>query len=46
MEILERALEPERAGMRVLHLELGEPDFAPPREVITASGPARAESPQ
>ncbi len=37
MEILERALELERAGLRVLHLELGEPDFAPPPEAIEAA---------
>ena len=30
MEVLERAAELERAGISVAHLELGEPEFAPP----------------
>ncbi|MCA9510288.1 MAG: pyridoxal phosphate-dependent aminotransferase, partial [Myxococcales bacterium] len=30
MEVLERALELERAGAAVVHLEVGEPDFPPP----------------
>jgi len=30
MDIMERAFEMERAGVSVVHLEVGEPDFAPP----------------
>ncbi len=30
MEVLERAAELERAGIDIAHLELGEPEFAPP----------------
>ena len=36
VEVLERALELERAGADVLHLELGEPDFPPPPAVVEA----------
>ncbi len=36
MELMERARELERAGRRVLHLELGEPDFAPPAAALRA----------
>ena len=36
MEVLERALELERAGARVLHLEVGEPDFPPPPAAVAA----------
>jgi aspartate/methionine/tyrosine aminotransferase len=36
MEILERALAMERAGARVIHLEVGEPDFPPPPAVVAA----------
>jgi len=27
MDVLEKAYEMERAGQRVIHLEVGEPDF-------------------
>ncbi len=40
MDILETALELERAGADIVHLEVGEPDFAPPRAVIEALGRA------
>jgi aspartate/methionine/tyrosine aminotransferase len=30
MDVLERAQEMERAGIRIIHLEVGEPDFPPP----------------
>ena len=30
MEVMERAFELERAGARVIHLEIGEPEFAAP----------------
>lgn len=36
MEVLERAQEMERDGIRILHLELGEPDAAPPPSVLAA----------
>ena len=36
MEVMERALALERAGARVLHLEIGEPDLPPPPVVVDA----------
>ncbi len=42
MEVMERAFAMERAGTRVLHLEIGEPDFPPPPEVVTACSEALA----
>jgi aspartate/methionine/tyrosine aminotransferase len=36
MEILERALALERGGARVVHLEIGEPDFPPPAAALCA----------
>jgi len=36
MEVMERAFAMERAGARVLHLEVGEPDFPPPPAAIDA----------
>jgi aspartate/methionine/tyrosine aminotransferase len=36
MEVMERAFAMERAGARVLHLEVGEPDFPPPPAAIEA----------
>ncbi len=36
MDILEAALEMERSGENIIHLEVGEPDFAPPRAVTEA----------
>ena len=36
MEVMERALELEREGAHVIHLEVGEPDFPPPPEVSAA----------
>jgi aspartate/methionine/tyrosine aminotransferase len=36
MEVMERAFEMEREGTRVIHLEIGEPDFPPPPEVVEA----------
>ncbi len=36
MEVMERAFAIERAGGKVLHLEIGEPDFAPPPEAVEA----------
>jgi aspartate/methionine/tyrosine aminotransferase len=40
MEVMERALELERAGARVIHLELGEPDFPPPPAAVAACADA------
>ncbi len=42
MEVMERALAMERAGARVIHLEIGEPDFAPPPAAIEAAREALA----
>jgi aspartate/methionine/tyrosine aminotransferase len=36
MEVMERAFALERTGVRVLHLEVGEPDFPPPPAAIDA----------
>ncbi len=36
MEIMERAFEMERAGHRIAHLEIGEPDFEPPEAAVEA----------
>ena len=43
MEVLERALELEREGRRVLHLELGEPDFPPPPAAVEACQASRPD---
>jgi aspartate/methionine/tyrosine aminotransferase len=37
MEVLERALELEREGRSVIHMEIGEPDFDTPAAVIEAA---------
>ncbi len=42
MEVMERAFELERAGADVIHLEIGEPDFPPPREAVEACREALA----
>ena len=36
MEVMERALELEREGAHIIHLEVGEPDFPPPAEASAA----------
>src|SRR5258708_7189538 len=36
MEILERAQALERTGRSIIHLEVGEPDFATPPEILAA----------
>ena len=36
MEVMERALELEREGAHIIHLEVGEPDFSPPAEASAA----------
>jgi aspartate/methionine/tyrosine aminotransferase len=43
MEVMERAFAMERAGIAVEHLEIGEPDFTPPKAVIDACSRALAE---
>lgn len=40
MDILEAALEMERGGDDIVHMEVGEPDFPPPRAVTEAIGKA------
>lgn len=42
MEILERAVELERAGAVIAHLEVGEPEFAPPPAAVAACQAALA----
>jgi aspartate/methionine/tyrosine aminotransferase len=42
MEVLERAQAMERDGAEVIHLELGEPDFAAPAEAVEAARAALA----
>jgi aspartate/methionine/tyrosine aminotransferase len=42
MEVAERAFEMERAGAAVIHLEIGEPDFAAPPPVVAACRAALA----
>ena len=37
MEVLERALELERAGRDIVHLEIGEPDFPTPPRIVRAA---------
>ena len=36
MEVMERAFAMERAGAKVIHLEVGEPDFPPPPAAVAA----------
>jgi (5-formylfuran-3-yl)methyl phosphate transaminase len=40
MEVMERAFELARSGAHVIHLEIGEPDFPPPREAVEACAQA------
>ncbi|MBW2315052.1 MAG: pyridoxal phosphate-dependent aminotransferase [Deltaproteobacteria bacterium] len=42
MEVMERAFALERGGAKVLHLEIGEPDFPPPPAVNEACAAALA----
>ena len=42
MEILERAVELEGAGHSIAHLEVGEPEFAPPPAAVRACRDALA----
>ena len=43
MDVLERALELEAGGAKVLHLEIGEPDAPPPPAAVEACRAALAE---
>ena len=43
MEVLERGLALEAAGRRVVHLEVGEPQFAPPPAATEACARALRE---
>jgi aspartate/methionine/tyrosine aminotransferase len=43
MEVLERAFAMEREGARVIHLEVGEPDFPPPPAAVAACARALSE---
>ena len=42
MEVMERAFELEREGARVIHLEIGEPDFPAPPQAVEACARALA----
>ncbi|MBY0398892.1 pyridoxal phosphate-dependent aminotransferase [Myxococcota bacterium] len=42
MEILERAIELEQSGIAIAHLEVGEPEFAPPPAAVRACQAALA----
>ena len=42
MELMERAFALEREGIDVVHLEIGEPDFAPPPAAVEACSAALA----
>jgi aspartate/methionine/tyrosine aminotransferase len=43
MEVMERAFAMERDGARVIHLEIGEPDFPPPPAAVLACTRALGE---
>lgn len=43
MEVMERAQELERAGIDIVHMEVGEPDFDPPACVVEAARQALAD---
>ncbi len=45
MEIQRRALELEAAGKRIVHMEIGQPDFAAPQPVIDAAVAALKRDP-
>ncbi|MBN2071225.1 MAG: pyridoxal phosphate-dependent aminotransferase [Candidatus Krumholzibacteriota bacterium] len=36
MEVLERAIELEKQGRSIIHMEIGEPDFSTPKNIIKA----------
>lgn len=45
MEVLRRAHELEAAGHDVIHMEVGEPDFATPEPIVRAAAAALADTP-
>jgi aspartate/methionine/tyrosine aminotransferase len=45
MEVQERALALESAGRRIIHMEIGQPDFSAPPQVIEAARRALTEQP-
>jgi len=45
MEVMERAFELERAGVSVIHLEIGEPEFPAPASAVEAARNALATEP-
>lgn len=45
MEVMERAFELERAGARVIHLEIGEPGFPAPEAAVEAARSALEREP-
>ncbi len=45
MEVMERAFELERAGARVIHLEIGEPEFPAPAAAVEAARRALESEP-
>ncbi|HTO52945.1 MAG TPA: pyridoxal phosphate-dependent aminotransferase [Myxococcota bacterium] len=45
MEVMERAFELEAAGARVVHLEIGEPEFPAPPAAVEAAARALREEP-
>ena len=42
MDVMERANELERDGQKIIHLEIGEPDFPTPRKILEAGQKALA----
>lgn len=40
MEVQRRTLELERQGIHVVHMEIGQPDFRPPKAILTAGAEA------
>ncbi len=43
MDVMEKAQELERAGIDIIHLEIGEPDFDTPECIVEAGRKAKAE---
>ncbi len=43
MDVLERAIELEREGRSIIHLEIGEPDFPTPERIVASANQALRE---
>jgi len=43
MDVLERAIELEREGRSIIHLEIGEPDFPTPERIVASANQALKE---